>query len=164
VESVTFWISNLKEGGREQAALELWNRYMTQLLKLARRKLGAAPRTSADEEDVAVKAFAALLEGVRDDRFSQLRDRSDLWQILIILIEHKAIDQRRAENALKRGGAKSPEQLPLQTPGPEPTPEDAVVLLEEYHARLSELPDEIERQIAIKRLQGYDNREIANDL
>lgn len=164
VESVTFWISNLKESGREQAAQELWNRYMSQLLQLARRKLGSAPKTTADEEDVAVKAFAALLDGVRDDRFARLNDRDDLWQILIMLTEHKAIDQRRAENTLKRGGASRPQELPPHTAGPAPSPQLAAELVEEFNARLAELPDELERQIAVKRLQGFDNREIATEL
>src|SRR5262249_13357 len=53
--SVTRWIHRLKAG--EQAALQqLWQRYFRRLVGLARRRLRDAPRTAADEEDVALSA------------------------------------------------------------------------------------------------------------
>src|SRR5262245_56689393 len=50
--SVTQWIDRLKAGDPD-AAQRLWERYFRRLVGLARRKLRAAPRRAADEEDVA---------------------------------------------------------------------------------------------------------------
>ena len=145
MDSVTMWISRLKDSGREQAAEMLWRRYLQRLLHLARQKLGPAPRTTADEEDVVVTAFAALLSGIREDRFSLLNDRNDLWQVLIMLTERKAISQRRADWAQKRGGIESKQELPPDAEAPEPSPELAAELAEEFDQRLKELADELEK-------------------
>ncbi len=48
-----------------------------------------------------------------------------------------------------------------QLVGEEPTPEFAVLVAEEYHNRLEALEDETLRQIAIWKLEGYTNEEIA---
>ncbi|MDG1895481.1 MAG: ECF-type sigma factor [Fuerstiella sp.] len=164
VDSVTVWISHLKDSKREQAAAKLWDRYLPRLLKLARQKLAPTRTATADEEDVAITAFAALVAGIQDERFSQLNDRDDLWQILVMLTERKAISQRRTETAAKRGGLRHNQELPPDQQAPEPSPELAAVLAEEVDCRLAELPDEIEREIATKRLQGFSNEEIAASL
>ena len=54
--SVTQWIGRLKAGDPD-AAQKLWERYFRRLVGLARKKLRAAPRRAADEEDVALSAF-----------------------------------------------------------------------------------------------------------
>jgi RNA polymerase sigma factor (sigma-70 family) len=162
--SVTMWMSCLKESGREQAAEMLWSRYLERLLHVARRKLGPAPKAVADEEDVALTAFAALLSGIRDERFTQLHDRDDLWQLLIMLTERNAISQRRGEWAQKRGGTAPAKELPADAETPEPSPELALELAEEFDQRLAELADDVEREIAIRRLQGFSNAEIAESL
>lgn len=162
--SVTMWITRLKESGREQAAEVLWSRFLERLLRVARRKLGPAPKTAADEEDVAVTAFAALLSGIQDERFAQLNNRHDLWQLLIMLTERKAITQRRREWAQRRGGTGPKLELPSDVEAPEPTPEMAAELAEEFEQRLAELPDDVEREVAVRRLQGFSNAEIAEAL
>jgi RNA polymerase sigma factor (sigma-70 family) len=164
LDSVTQWIANLKECGHSDDANRLWDRYLDRLLALARRKLGSASRSTADEEDVAVSAFETLLRGIRHDRYAQLNDRHDLWQILVMLTERRAISQRRSELAQKRGGDKTKHPLPDQLHAHEPTPEQALQFAEELDRRLAELPDELERDIAIRRMQGYSNAEIADDL
>ena len=83
--------------GDSYAAQKLWERYLDRLVRLARRKLGGAPRRAADEEDVAIAAFANFYRGVEAGRFSKLDDRDDLWQLLIVLTERNAIDQIRRE-------------------------------------------------------------------
>lgn len=164
MDSVTIWISRLKDSRREEAAEMLWNRYLDSLLRLARHKLGGTPRGAVDEEDVALDAFEALLRGVREDRFSQLNDRNDLWQILIMLTDRRAIGQQRIEAAEKRGGRLGRRELHEELQAPEATPELAAQLAEEFQRRLDQLPDPVERDIAIQRLQGYNNREIAERL
>jgi len=98
--TVTAWIAGLKAGD-SAAAGEIWKRYVD---RLARAKLGSSPRRVADEDDVALSAFNDFLQGVEDGSFAWLDDRDDLWQVLVMLTERKAIAQQRREQAQKRGG------------------------------------------------------------
>ena len=99
-ESVTIWLSGLK-AGRSDAAGKIWHRYVEQLVRHARRKLGRSPRRAADEEDVVLSAFDGFLKGVDDGRFLKLNDRHDLWQVLVMLTERRAIALRQRELTLK---------------------------------------------------------------
>ena len=63
-----------------------------QLLERASCKLGKAPRRAADEEDVVQSAFVNLFLGVRNGRFPLLKDRHDLWQLLVLLTDRRATD------------------------------------------------------------------------
>src|SRR5882672_10101488 len=101
--SVTRWIGHLQAGDQD-AAQHLWERYFRCLVGLARKKLRAAPRRAADEEDVALSAFDSFCRGVRRGRFPQLADRDNLWRLLVALTARKAFDQVRDENFQKRGG------------------------------------------------------------
>ena len=96
--SVTAWIDQLKLGDQE-AATQIWERYFEQLVTVARSKLEGAPTRAVDEEDVALLAFDSLFRGVKEKRFPNLDDRDDLWQLLLMLTERKAIDQKRRESS-----------------------------------------------------------------
>jgi hypothetical protein len=71
--SVSGWLGQLK-GGNQDAAQKLWERYFRRLLGLAREHLRDTPRRAADEEDVALGAFASFCQGVEDGRFPRLDD------------------------------------------------------------------------------------------
>ena len=68
--SVTEWIAGLK-AGKGEAADRLWHRYFERLVRLARRKLGSAPRRMADEEDVAAIVFRNLWQGAESGSLSR---------------------------------------------------------------------------------------------
>jgi RNA polymerase sigma factor (sigma-70 family) len=176
-QSVTAWLEQLK--ANEPAAVSvLWQRYLEQLIRLARRKLGALPRRAADEEDVALSAFAAFVDGVREGRFARLDHRDDLWQVLVMLTERKAIGLRRREGADKRGagqvrGSSALESLGASQEAPagldalpaqRPTPEFAAEAREQLIALLHLLDEEPLRKIALAKLAGYTHREIADRL
>ena len=57
--SVTTWVEQLRAGNRA-AAQQLWERYFSRLVNLARTKLRGLRRRAADEEDVALSAFDSL--------------------------------------------------------------------------------------------------------
>jgi hypothetical protein len=65
--SVTTWLDGLK-GRSEAAAQELWNRYFSQLVQLARHKLQTFHR-DADEDDVALSALKSAMLGVQSNQF-----------------------------------------------------------------------------------------------
>jgi DNA-directed RNA polymerase specialized sigma24 family protein len=168
--SVTTWIGRL-EVGDEEAAQRLWERYFTQLVKLAHGRLRGLPRQATDEEDVALSAFHTFCQAVSGKRVPQLRDRDDLWRILVRITISKAIDQRRRHFSQKRGGGRgasggAPEGLDDDlgrlgsVVGQEPDPALATQIADELQALLARLPREQLRQMAVLKLDGYTNEEI----
>jgi DNA-directed RNA polymerase specialized sigma24 family protein len=169
--SVTRWIGPLKAGDVE-AAQALWDRYFAGLVRLARVRLRDAPRAVADEEDVALSAIHCLCRGAAAGRFPQLADRDNLWRLLATIAAQKAVDLQRRETREKRGGGGAHGEVDLaaggaeadvvaQVVGREPSPEFAAQLDEEYRRQLDRLEDDGLRQIAVWKMEGYDNDEIA---
>lgn len=168
--SVSRWVGALKDGDAA-AAQPLWERYHRRLVALARRKLQSA-RRSADEEDVVQSAFHSFFRGVAGGRFPQLADRDNLWRLLVVITARKALDQLARENSKKRGGGTSREASRIppgddalgQVIGDEPTPEFAAQVAEEYQRLLDKLPDDGLRQVAVWKMDGLTNDEIAGRL
>lgn len=172
-ESVSRWIEALKEGD-EPAAANVWNHYFERLVAVACEKLRSAPRRAADEEDVVAKAFETFFCRVQQGRFPQLQDRQDLWHLLVKITERKAINQLRDQGRRKRGGGRVRGESALlgkdapdeqgglnQVVGAEPSPEFAAVMSEALDQLLGVLDTEL-RTIALLKLEGYTNDEIAN--
>lgn len=167
--SVSRWIRGLAAGNQE-AEEGIWRVYFQQLVELARRHLGALPRRVADEEDIALSALNSFFMGAREGKFPQLADRDDLWKLLFVIATRKSLAQRRRHFAVTRpdqrmARAGDPAELQRELEaaiGREPSPDFAAQCAEELRLRLAELPDDACRQIAIWRLQGQTNREIAD--
>src|SRR5205823_639553 len=101
------------------------------------------PRRAADEEDVALSAFASFCRAAEAGHFPQLADRDDLWRLLVTVTERKALNLVRDERRLKRGGGAVQGESALHGPddstprgldnvaGREPSPEFAAQVAEE---------------------------------
>lgn len=173
--SVSHWLVALKEGD-QSAAQPLWERYYARLLGLARQVLQGARRREADEEDVVQNAFNSFFQGVSQGRFPQLNDRDNLWRLLVVLTARKAVDQVRRERRHSPGGVTPQTQAAIspvgadddaaleQVVGQEPTPELAAQVVEQYERLLERLADDKLRQIAVWKLEGCTNGEIAAKL
>jgi RNA polymerase sigma factor (sigma-70 family) len=180
-ETISHWISQLKAGD-PAAAQPLWERYVDKLVGLARKKLRGSPRRAADEEDVALSAFDSFCRGAARGRFPLLTDRSDLWGLLIVITARKAFDQLRHERSRKQGsgkvsgesairkhpgsaeGEEDEEDGLAQILGREPSPEVAVIMADELQQSLGRLTDAELRTVAMCKLEGYTNNEIAAKL
>lgn len=166
--SVTTWIGALKAGNAE-AASWLWAQYFARLVELARDRLRGLSRRASDEEDVALSAFHSFWQALGEGRYARLDNRDDLWQLLVMHTARKAVDQRRFQQRKKRGGASSGLQgeaaeVALQTVvGQEPDPQFAALVVEEYQRLLALLEEDI-RPVALRKLEGYTNEEIAAQL
>jgi DNA-directed RNA polymerase specialized sigma24 family protein len=170
-ESVTFWLERLKSGDRD-AVPQLWERYFPRLIRLARRRLEGSPRRAADEEDVVLSAFNSFCQRVEEGRFPQLEDRTDLWRLLAVITSRKALKQAEANRRVKRGGGQvrgesvfmgaAEEQAGIHGVADEqPTPEFAVQMAEEIGRLLDRLNDPKLCEMALLKLEGYSNEEIA---
>src|SRR5262245_2537010 len=131
--SITIWIDRLRQSD-PLAAQELWQRFFTGMVEVARRRLGGLPRGPADEEDVALEAFARFHRGMEAGRFPNLQDRGDLWRILFALTVNSAATLLRNQGRQKRGGgvAMVADAVPIDD-GPSP---EEVACLRESLARL----------------------------
>ncbi len=171
--SATVLLAQLKAGPDPAAAQALWRRYFDRLTALARRRLTARTRRAADEEDVALSALDSFFRGVSAGRFPRLADRDDLWQVLVLLTERKAIDRVRRETAAKRGGGAVRGDSVFARPddsirgGAEqvaesgPSPEFAALFADECGWLLRRLGDADLQQVALLKLEGHTNEEIA---
>jgi DNA-directed RNA polymerase specialized sigma24 family protein len=175
--SITYWIAQLKVGDHV-AAQRLWEGYAQRLVGLARAKLQAVPRRAADEEDVVLSAFASFCRRAEQGRLPLLHDRNDLWQLLVVITARKAIDLVNHERRQKRGrgavrgesalvgspGSNSADEGLAQVLGREPTPAFAAQVAEECQRLLSLLGADELRQVALAKMEGYSNEEIATRL
>jgi RNA polymerase sigma factor (sigma-70 family) len=163
-DSVTEWIEGLKRGDAE-AAQQLWQRYCRQLLELARRKLQTLSRKIDDEEDLALSAFKSLCLRAADAGFTKLDDRDDLWQLLLVLTERKASNLRKHAKRQKRDIRRLGEGVDLEELcAAEPTPAFAAEVAEQCQKLLDCLDDDELRLVALYKLEGYTNEEIAAKL
>ena len=171
--SVTRWINDLK-GGELDAAQPLWERYFADLVRLARARLRATPRTAADEEDVALSAFDSFCAGRRaaaSPGSTIATTSGGSWSPSLPArpptkpcasgAQKRGGGRVRSEAELAGGGPEGDANLFGQVAGPEPTPEFAAMVAEECRRLLETLGDETLRQIALERMEGDTNEEIA---
>lgn len=176
--SVTRWIGDLQAGDLA-AAQPLWERYFDRLVRLAGARLRARGRPSgeADEEDAVLSAFDSFCAGARRGQFPRLADRDDLWRLLVVITARKVQAQARRARREKRGGGLVRTMTDLldgdgeegsegldRIVGDEPTPEFAAQVAEECGRLLDALGDEPLRLVALARMEGYTNDEIAERL
>jgi DNA-directed RNA polymerase specialized sigma24 family protein len=167
--SVTYWIGRLKTGD-PAAVQKLWESYFQRLVVLARARLQAAPRRAADEEDVALSAFHSFCRRAGKGCFPRLSDRDDLWQLLMLLTVRKASNLVRLERRQKRGGGKArnaPGEVGAALAdliGREPDPQFAAEVAEECRALLERLSDPTLQAVAMWKMEGHTNEEIAAKL
>jgi DNA-directed RNA polymerase specialized sigma24 family protein len=174
--SISCLFNQLQLGDRA-AVQGLWEVYFRRLVGLARKKLGDLPRRAADEEDVALSAFDSFCRAAEQGRFPSLADRDDLWQLLVLLTARKAADLREHEERDKRDWRRVHEAAlegdedsgwPLAALSGllsrEPDPAFAAEVADQSRCLLEGLADEELRQIALAKMEGYTNEEIASRL
>jgi len=173
VGSVTALLEHLRAGDHA-AAQPLWERYYPRLVGLARERLRGTPRRAADEEDVALSAFDSFCRGVEQGRFPDLKDRDGLWALLVLITVRKAADLVQYNRRDRRGGGRVRGDSALAGPdgdtgadglaraeAGDPTPEVAAQLAEELQGLLDRLGSDELRAIAVWKLEGYSNAEVA---
>lgn len=162
--SVTEWVSNLKSGD-ELAAERLWEFAKDRLLAAANRARNPTHSTY-DEEDVAASAFAAFCEAARGSPTIDVRDRTDLWQLLLTITLNKAREKARNCGRIRRGGKVSHQVIDAESlldkqmldPSLQAAAQEECVRLLEKLGR-----DEI-RTVAVLKVQGFTGEEIASQL
>jgi RNA polymerase sigma factor (sigma-70 family) len=164
------------KSARDMAAGLIWQRYFRDLLDLARKNLDKKVRRRADEEDVLVSMFQSFCARQVRGEF-HLADRDELWRLLVTITLRKARNLARDHHRDRRDIAREQTQSGAvnddsscpgwaleQMDDSAPSPEEAAALNEALERRLESLDSLELREIALWRLEGYTNREIADRL
>jgi RNA polymerase sigma factor (sigma-70 family) len=172
--SISVWLEEVKSGDHE-AAGRLWQRYFPLIVRLAQKQLAEVPRRLEDEEDVALSVFDSFCRAADRGRFPHVTDRESLWRLLCRITHFKAVDLvRRSQRAM--GDANVRGESGFQADGTsmnrpisslarvETTADFAAMVADEVQRLLQMLPEEELRTIAVARMEGYTNREIADRL
>jgi RNA polymerase sigma factor (sigma-70 family) len=166
-KSVTRWIEDLLARADPEAENRLWDRYFERVRRFAQATLKRSrPGAYHDAEDVALSAFHNFFEAARSGRFTELKDRNDLWKLLVTITVRKAYDLADRSNRLKRGGGIEPlgASAIVNHADRAPSPAAAAQMMEDFFRRLESLGDETLRQIALWKMEGLTNDEIAERL
>jgi RNA polymerase sigma-70 factor (ECF subfamily) len=154
--------------GDEQAAQKVFNRYVDQLVQLARQRISQRIAPRVDAEDVVQSVFRTFFQHVRAGDFT-LHDQEDVCKLLVRITIHKALRQIAHHRRAKRDarmetatGDLSQDQL-MTVLAEEPTPDEAVIFLDQMETFLEQLSP-TDRRICEMRMEGYNNTEIAKIL
>jgi RNA polymerase sigma factor (sigma-70 family) len=175
--SITQWINQLRAGDRV-AAQRIWEHYARRLAGIARAKLQGERLGAANEDDVVQSAFLSFFRGVERGQFPQLSDRTNLWPLLVLITKRKAIDLWKRNHQKGQGGGNIRGESALFGPpgsemdgggweqvlGSDPTPEELTKGAEEVRRLLERLDNQELRSIALWKLEGFTNKEIAAKL
>jgi RNA polymerase sigma factor (sigma-70 family) len=159
---------------RDLAARLIWRRYFHGLLELARNNLNRRIRRRDDEEDVLQSMYKSFCLRQQRGEFD-LTSRDALWKLLVTITLRKARntakkhtrdlrDIAREQTIADRDESGSAHWALEQMDAAGPSPAEAALLNEALERRLEALADSELRQIALWRLEGYTNREIADQL
>jgi RNA polymerase sigma factor (sigma-70 family) len=175
VTTLTDRLRSASPDSSDEAARQVFERYLPRLLTLARRHLDRRIRVLQDEEDVVQSMGRSFFSRLRRGDFD-LADRDALWALLVTITLNKARNAADRHFAAKRDVRRvqpfprsddSPSDAPYQAFVPEadePTPVEADALNEALEYRLRDLPEPDLRQVALMKLEGHTNHEIAEAL
>jgi RNA polymerase sigma-70 factor (ECF subfamily) len=171
-EPVPDWFDRLRTGDPDAAA-EVVRRYTDRLLRLARRQFDTWLRERADPEGVVQSVYRSFFGRCRAGQIDRRGDGQDLWPLLAAITVRKCRNRCANLRAQKRDGAREhppPGSAgeagwfgPEEPPDREPTPEEALMLVEAVERLLSGL-DPLDRRIAEMSLQGYEVAEISAEV
>ena len=153
-----------------QAAQLIWDRFFQRLCAYAETLVYKRHRRLLTSDEIAASAFMALVEGVREKRFEKVRNRDELWQMLSLIAARKAINFQKQLDRAKRGNGQVKGDSAFGTMGingvvdfiqRDLAPETGAQIQELSQQFLQRLPNDELRNVALWRMAGYSNAEIA---
>jgi len=151
--------------GDQEAAQKLFERYVEQVLKLARKHLNRALASRVDAEDIAQSVFRTFFHRAGKGQF-YVEEPEDICKLLARITVHKTLRQvafhmRGKRNARAESG--ETQEMLLNRLAAGPTSEEAVAFVDQLEHILARLKP-ADRQILEMRMEGYNNQEIAAKL
>lgn len=155
--------------GEDDAAREVFSRFATRLVGLARKNLGGRLAVKVDPEDVVQSAYKSFFFRQRDGGL-EVANWDGLWGVLTLITLRKCADRAAYYKAGKRDVSKEIVGSGDDDPAAdialdrEPKPEEAAVITETVEALFRVLDDADERAILELSLQGFTAAEISKQL
>ncbi|MDB4614734.1 ECF-type sigma factor [bacterium] len=155
------------------AAKVLWDRYFERLCGFAESKIFRVHRRVMEADQIASDAFAALFDGIENHRFTKVRNRDEMWQMLTLIAARKASNERKRLDREQRGGGKVRGGSAFGPGGinsvvdflqRDLSPDRFLELQELSNQLLESLPTDELRRVAVLRMAGHSNAEIAEQL
>jgi DNA-directed RNA polymerase specialized sigma24 family protein len=144
------------------------------LVRQAERWLRGTSVRAVDAEDIALSAFESFCLRAEQGRFPKLFDRGDVWQLLVVIAFRKACNQVKHEarrqprngrvypiSALALADKDDSGAMLSYLIGRDPDPALAFQVAASYRRLLEMLPTQELRDVAVWKLEGYTNEEIA---
>ena len=169
-------VEGLKSGD-EQAINAIYEKYVARFRGIIAERLRGRVNRIADEEDVSNSVLNSFFAGVNRNRFPSLNDGDDLWQILGMLTKQKIVKYLRYFHRQKRGSglvrgdsvfdssALRNANVEAYQPGRlQASADEQMMEREHLNSLMDALPNERIREVAMMRLNGYSNQEIADQL
>ena len=165
-DQATDWLRRW-QGGDQQAAYALFERYADQLIVLARSHLSAKMSQRIDPEDVVQSVYRSFFDRTRKGTFD-FESGGDVWRLLVAMTLHKLRDQVDRQTAAKRsvdaeihfGSEDSLFGIQASAFSRNPSPLMAAVLADELTGIMESL-EPMQRRMLELRLQGHNLYEIA---
>jgi len=150
----------------------LCDRYCDQLVAHAGKRISQDHRTIVDEEDVVQSVLDKFCRGAKEGRFENVKNRKELWRLLVKITVNKIIDLHRRhgpKDGKPQEFAESNLQGECSTQGfsldnvtlSQFEPHLMAELREQFDFLLDKLRNEEFHQIAVLKLHGASNGEIA---
>lgn len=166
--NVSHWIYLVKSSD-SAAATRIWQHYFDRLVRCVRARLSGQNQAVSDEEDIVLSVFDSFYTAAENGRFPNLSDRDDLWKLLLRMAARKVVDKRRHDLRQRRGGKVRLHSLDqtgddenvIEAIGNEPSPEMVLMMQESVEQIFSHLGVGQLRDLAVVKLEGYTNAELA---
>lgn len=163
----TVVLRNRVQTGDEDAANQLFSRYVARLAALARSRLSRKLASRIDAEDVVMSAWRSFFVGARDGHWV-CTESGDLWCLLVKITLHKLYRQTTHELALKRSAIReqndSNSMLPLAVDLSADAQPEEVAEVADLVQHITAKLEQRGREVFERLLQGQQLREIAAEL
>jgi RNA polymerase sigma-70 factor (ECF subfamily) len=146
--------------GKDDAARIIFDRYADRLIALAKSRLSEKLQGRVDPEDIVQSVYRSFFRKA-DNQELLLQRSGDLWRLLAAMTVNKVLGRTEYELAQKRDPrSEASGSLLLNVLEKEPTPEEAVIMIEQVTAFMEGLKER-DRRILELRLQGASIEDIA---
>lgn len=153
----------------DESAEEIWNKYFERLLRFATNQMRGMPKVASDEEDITLSVLKSVCLSIRDGRIKREQERDGLWTLLVVICKRKIANQHAYQRRAKRNVAKSQSidndaNLLHDLRSNEIRPEMLVEFNERLEELFSQLEKDVLKKVALAKIQGFTNEEIAGNL
>ena len=149
---------------------EIWNRYFQRLLSFAKVQMRGMPKVASDEEDVTLSVLKSVCLSLRDRSTNQAGTfEEDLWGLLVLICKRKIANlyayQRRGKRDVSRAESIHTHPALLEEiQSKEIRPEFLAEFNERMESLFSALEKDMLKEIALSKVHGFTNAEIAQRL